>query len=125
MNILPECFGEDVFGDKAMRKRLPKETYDALRRTIKSGKSLDRGIADAVANAMKDFAVERGATHFTHWFQPMTGVTAEKHESFLSPTGGGGAILEFSGKELVRGEPDASSFPSGGHPLHPHRLLFL
>lgn len=114
MNILPECFGEDVFGDKAMRKRLPKETYDALRRTIKSGKSLDRGIADAVANAMKDFAVERGATHFTHWFQPMTGVTAEKHESFLSPTGGGGAILEFSGKELVRGEPDASSFPSGG-----------
>lgn len=114
MNILPECFGEDVFGDKAMRQRLPKETYDALRRTIKSGKSLDRGIADVVANAMKDWAVEKGATHFTHWFQPMTGITAEKHESFLSPTGGGGAILEFSGKELVRGEPDASSFPSGG-----------
>jgi glutamine synthetase len=103
-----------VFGDRAMRERLPKETYRALHQTIRDGKPLDPGIAGVVANAMKDWAVERGVTHFTHWFQPLTGVTAEKHDSFISPAPDGNMIIEFSGKDLVRGEPDASSFPSGG-----------
>lgn len=107
-------FGIDVFGDAVMRDRLPKEVYRQVQLTIKNGKKLDINIANVVANAMKDWAVEKGATHFTHWFQPMTGITAEKHDSFISPTTGGQVIMEFSGKELVQGEPDASSFPSGG-----------
>lgn len=97
-----------------MKERLPAETYAALKRTIEEGRSLDRNIANVVANAMKDWAIENGATHFTHWFQPMTGVTAEKHEGFLYPQKDGSVIMRFSGKELIRGEPDASSFPSGG-----------
>ncbi|MBR5109452.1 MAG: glutamine synthetase III [Clostridia bacterium] len=111
---LQETFGSLVFNDAVMRQRLPKETYKALHRTIAEGKSLNLEVASVVANTMKDWAVEKGATHYTHWFQPMTGITAEKHDSFLTPIDGGGAIMEFSGKELVRGEPDASSFPSGG-----------
>ena len=103
-----------VFNDKAMSERLPKDVYKALKRTKEMGKSLDRTIADVVANAMKDWAIEKGATHFTHWFQPMTGITAEKHDSFISPKSDGSIIMEFSGKELIKGEPDASSFPSGG-----------
>lgn len=114
MDSLPDIFGSMVFNDHIMRQRLPKDTYKALKRTIENGKSLDRNIADTVANAMKDWAVEKGVTHFTHWFQPMTGITAEKHDSFISPTDGGRIIMEFSGKELIKGEPDASSFPSGG-----------
>lgn len=114
MTNLPEIFGSLVFNDHAMRQRLPKDTYKALKRTIENGKSLDRSIADTVANAMKDWAIEKEVTHFTHWFQPMTGITAEKHDSFISPTDGGRIIMEFSGKELIKGEPDASSFPSGG-----------
>ncbi len=111
---VPEMFGSMVFSDTVMQERLPKETYDALKRTTELGKHLDPDIANVVANAMKDWALEKGATHYTHWFQPLTGVTAEKHDSFISPTAEGGVIMEFSGKELVRGEPDASSFPSGG-----------
>ena len=114
MKSVPETFGSLVFGDEVMRQRLPKETYKALQKTIQKGLELDRSVADVVANAMKDWATEQGVTHFTHWFQPMTGVTAEKHDSFISPTKTGTVIMEFSGKELVRGEPDASSFPSGG-----------
>ena len=109
-----ELFGAKVFNDAVMQKRLPKETYKALKRTTEEGRSLDPAIASVVANAMKDWALELGATHFTHWFQPMTGITAEKHDSFISPKADGSVLLEFSGKELVRGEPDASSFPSGG-----------
>ncbi len=109
-----EMFGEYVFNDAVMQKRLPKETYKALKRTTEEGRTLDPAIAGVVANAMKDWALELGATHYTHWFQPMTGITAEKHDSFISPKGDGSILLEFSGKELVRGEPDASSFPSGG-----------
>ena len=114
MKSVPELFGSMVFGDAAMRERLPKETYKALRKTIQDGKPLDIAVANVVANAMKDWATEKGVTHFTHWFQPMTGITAEKHDSFISPTPDGGVIMEFSGKELIKGEPDASSFPSGG-----------
>ena len=114
MNDIHELFGSMVFGDTVMRERLPKECYRALRKTIAQGKHLELDIANIVANAMKDWAVEKGATHFTHWFQPLTGVTAEKHDSFISPSADGNIIMEFSGKELVRGEPDASSFPSGG-----------
>ena len=114
MKSVPGTFGSLVFGDEVMRQRLPKDTYKALQKTIQKGLELDRSVADVVANAMKDWATEHGATHYTHWFQPMTGVTAEKHDSFISPTKTGGVIMEFSGKELVRGEPDASSFPSGG-----------
>lgn len=110
MNI----FGSNVFNDAVMKERLPKATYKALQKTIEAGLSLDPAVADIVANAMKDWAVEKGATHFTHWFQPLTGITAEKHDAFISPTADGKAILEFSGKELIKGEPDASSFPSGG-----------
>jgi len=103
-----------VFNDTVMKERLPKETYRAMQNAIRDGRRLDATVANVVANAMKDWAIEKGATHFTHWFQPMTGITAEKHDSFISPIKGGHVIMEFSGKELVRGEPDASSFPSGG-----------
>jgi glutamine synthetase len=112
--ILMNIFGSNVFNDAVMKERLPKATYKALKKTIEAGLSLDPAIADVVANAMKDWAVEKGATHFTHWFQPLTGITAEKHDAFISPTADGKAIMEFSGKELIKGEPDASSFPSGG-----------
>ena len=111
---VPEIFGSMAFGDAAMKERLPKNVYRALQQTIREGTPLDPAIADAVANAMKDWALSKGATHFTHWFQPMTGITAEKHDSFLTPADGGAALMEFSGKELIKGEPDASSFPSGG-----------
>ncbi len=111
---LEEVFGENVFGLSQMKARLPKPVYQALLSTIQNGSELDPSVADAVAVAMKEWAIERGATHFTHWFQPLTGLTAEKHDSFLRPTGDGRAITEFGGKELVQGEPDASSFPSGG-----------
>ena len=114
MTKVPELFGSMVFGDAAMKERLPKETYKALKKTIEDGKDLDIGVANVVANAMKNWAIEHGVTHFTHWFQPMTGTTAEKHDSFISPTPDGRVIMEFSGKELIKGEPDASSFPSGG-----------
>ena len=114
MKNIPELFGSMVFNDEAMRTRLPKDTYKALKRTMSRGKHLERDIADVVANAMKDWAIEKGATHFTHWFQPMTGITAEKHDSFISPIGGGKIIMEFTGRALVCGESDASSFPSGG-----------
>ncbi|MCL2019613.1 MAG: glutamine synthetase III [Oscillospiraceae bacterium] len=109
-----DLFGSMVFGDTVMRERLPKDAYKALKKTISEGKHLERDVANVVANAMKDWAVEKGATHFTHWFQPMTGITAEKHDAFISPTSDGQIIMEFSGGELVRGEPDASSLPSGG-----------
>ncbi|MDD7292647.1 MAG: glutamine synthetase III [Clostridiaceae bacterium] len=113
MKSVTEVFGSMVFDDAAMEARLPKETYKTLQKTIKDGKHLEISVANVVANAMKDWAIEKGATHFTHWFQPMTGVTAEKHDSFISPKNGK-VIMEFSGKELIKGEPDASSFPSGG-----------
>ncbi len=109
-----EMFGSMVFNDHVMRQRLPKETYRALKKTVTDGVSLDISVARTVAACMKDWAIEKGATHYTHWFQPMTGVTAEKHDSFISPTADGHVIMEFSGKELIKGEPDASSFPSGG-----------
>ncbi|MGE0448943.1 MAG: glutamine synthetase III [Vicinamibacterales bacterium] len=109
-----ESFGSLVFNDAEQQKRLPKAIYHALRRTITHGDPLDASVADAVASAVKDWAVEHGATHYTHWFQPLTGITAEKHDSFLNPTADGRAVAEFSGKELIKGEPDASSFPSGG-----------
>ncbi len=112
---VPEIFGEDVFNDTVMRDHLPKEVYEDLKRTIREGTELKRETADVVAAAMKDWAVEKGATHYTHWFQPMTGVTAEKHDSFITaPDERGKTLMEFSGKELIKGEPDASSFPSGG-----------
>ena len=114
MNSVPEIFGSMVFDDATMKVKLPEETYKAVKKTIEDGKSLDISVANIVAQAMKDWAVEKGATHYTHWFQPMTGVTAEKHDSFISPTVDGKVIMEFSGKELIRGETDASSFPSGG-----------
>ena len=114
MKNVPELFGSMVFNDSVMKARLPKETYRLLKRTMAEGKRLDLSVANVVANAMKDWATENGATHFTHWFQPMTGITAEKHDSFISPTDDGRVIMEFSGKELVRGETDASSFPSIG-----------
>ena len=111
---IPEYYGRYVFNDRVQRERLPSPVYKALREVIETGAALSSDIADAVASAMKDWAIENGATHYTHWFQPMTGSTAEKHDSFLKPTGDGGAILEFSGAQLYQGEPDASSFPSGG-----------
>src|SRR6185503_13546113 len=109
-----EAFGSLTFNDEVQKSRLTKPIYQALRRTISQGAPLEVAVADAVAAALKDWAVEHGATHYTHWFQPLTGTTAEKHDSFLNPTADGKAVAEFSGKELVRGEPDASSFPSGG-----------
>ena len=114
MNNVPETFGSLVFNAATMKARLPSETYASLKRTMEDGRHLDLSVAHVVANAMKDWAVEHGATHYTHWFQPMTGITAEKHDSFISPAGDGRVIMEFSGKELVQGEPDASSLPSGG-----------
>ena len=111
---IPDIFASMVFSEDVMRERLPKDVYKSLLNTIATGKEIDASIADVVAGAMKDWAIEHGATHFTHWFQPLTGVTAEKHDAFLTPVGGGKAIMEFSGKELIKGEPDASSFPSGG-----------
>ena len=112
--LLPELFGTMVFGDDVMRRMLAPEIYEALKKTTENGEPLTSEVADAVAAAMKDWAMERGATHFTHWFQPMTGITAEKHDSFLEPKKGGGILMEFSGKALIKGEPDASSFPNGG-----------
>ena len=114
MSSVSEIFGSYVFNNTVMREKLPKETYKALKKTINDGEPLDIHVANIVANAMKDWAIEKGATHFTHWFQPMTGITAEKHDSFISPTDDAHVIMEFSGKELIKGEPDASSFPSGG-----------
>ena len=114
MSRVDEIFGVNVFGDSVMKERLPENVYNELKTAISQGKSIDRKIADIVANTMKDWAVEKGATHYTHWFQPMTGITAEKHDSFISTDGNSGIILEFSGKELIKGESDASSFPSGG-----------
>ena len=114
MSTVTETFGSMVFNDSVMRARLPKEVFKQVQLSMKDGKRLNSDAAVAVANAMKDWAIEKGATHFTHWFQPMTGITAEKHDSFISPVDGGRVIMEFSGKELIQGEPDASSFPSGG-----------
>ena len=114
MNPVPDSFGSLVFNDSVMRQRLPKDVFRQVQLSMTDGKRLDSAAATVVANAMKDWAIEKGATHFSHWFQPMTGITAEKHDSFLSPVGGGRVIMEFSGKELIQGEPDASSFPSGG-----------
>lgn len=114
MSTVTETFGSNVFDESTMKALLPKDTFKQLQRTMKLGKSLDINIANVVANAMKDWALEKGVTHYTHWFQPMTGITAEKHDSFISPDSDGKVIMEFSGKELVQGEPDASSFPSGG-----------
>ena len=114
MAKVPELFGSMVFNDQVMLERLPKATYKALKKTIQNGEPLDESVANVVASAMKDWAIEKGCTHYTHWFQPMTGITAEKHDSFITPNGDGQVIMEFSGKELVKGEPDASSFPSGG-----------
>ncbi len=111
---LTDIFGIDTFDDATMAERLPKETYEALKKTIENGEELEAGVAEIVANAMKEWAIERGATHYSHWFQPMTGVTAEKHDSFITPAPHGKIVMEFSGKELIKGEPDASSFPSGG-----------
>ncbi len=111
---LTKVFGSNVFSERVMKERLPKDTYKALRETIERGTSLTLEVANVVANAMKDWAIEKGATHYSHWFQPLTGKTAEKHDSFISPTADGGVILEFSGRQLIQGEPDASSFPSGG-----------
>ena len=113
-NSVSENFASNVFNEAVMKERLPKETYQSMKKTMEQGLSLDASTAQIVANAMKDWALEKGATHYTHWFQPMTGVTAEKHDSFISPTADGKAIMEFSGKALIMGEPDASSFPSGG-----------
>ncbi|MBQ7383614.1 MAG: glutamine synthetase III [Clostridia bacterium] len=114
MQSIPEIFGSMVFNDEIMRERLPKEVYKSLTKTIATGRTIDASVADVVANAMKDWAIEKGATHYTHWFQPLTGVTAEKHDSFISPVGNCKIVMEFSGKELIKGESDASSFPSGG-----------
>jgi Uncharacterized protein related to glutamine synthetase len=111
---LTELFGSNVFNETVMAERLPKKTFAALKKTLENGEDLDPNVAEVIANAMKDWAIERGATHYTHWFQPMTGITAEKHDSFINPTSGGKIMMEFSGKELIKGEPDASSFPSGG-----------
>ena len=117
MKDIIEIFGSMVFNDCVMQEKLPKQAYKQVQRSIKLGERLDSDTAEIVANAMKDWAIEKGATHFTHWFQPMTGITAEKHDSFISPDGNGRIIMEFSGKELIQGEPDASSFPTGGR-LH-------
>ena len=114
MKNVPELFGCMVFNEDVMRQRLPKQVFLSLTETVAEGKEIDPSIADAVANAMKDWAIEKGATHYTHWFQPLTGVTAEKHDAFLSPIGKCKVVMEFSGKGLIKGEPDASSFPSGG-----------
>ena len=111
---VPDYFGCNVFNEETMKARLPKNVYKSLLKTKQLGTPLDTDVAEVVATAMKEWAIEKGATHYTHWFHPMTGVTAEKHDSFISPTADGKVIMEFSGKELIKGEPDASSFPSGG-----------
>ena len=116
MSTIPELFGSLVFDDKVMRARLSSDVYHSLRDTINKGKKLDLSVANAVAAAMCEWAVENGATHFTHWFQPLTGITAEKHDSFITPAPDSHVIVEFSGRNLITGEPDASSFPSGGLP---------
>ena len=112
--LMSDLYGSMVFDDRVMSKRLPKDTYRELKRCCALDLPLSRETANIIANEMKDWAVEKGVTHFTHWFQPLTGITAEKHDSFISPTKNGGVIMELSGKELIKGEPDASSFPSGG-----------
>ena len=114
METVPEFFGSKVFDDHVMKARLSADVYNSLKKTIQEGSELDLSVANAVADAMCTWAVENGATHFTHWFQPLTGITAEKHDSFISPAPDGRVIMDFSGKELIKGEPDASSFPSGG-----------
>ncbi len=114
MESAADLFGSLVFNERVMRAKLSADIYESLRKTIEEGSTLDLQVANAVAQAMKEWAIEKGATHFTHWFQPLTGITAEKHDSFISPAPDGSAMMEFSGKELVKGEPDASSFPSGG-----------
>ncbi|MBQ7507967.1 MAG: glutamine synthetase III, partial [Spirochaetales bacterium] len=114
METVADYFGSLVFNDAVMREKLPKDIYKTLRRTVSEGKDIDLAVANSVANAMKTWAIEHGATHYTHWFQPMTGITAEKHDAFVSPADGGRAIMEFSGKGLIKGEADGSSFPSGG-----------
>ena len=113
-NVIEQVFGKDVFNDDVMQAKLPKDVYKSWKKTLESGADLDLDIANVVAHAMKEWALDHGATHYTHWFQPLTGVTAEKHDSFLSPASNSKPVLEFSGKELIKGEPDASSFPSGG-----------
>lgn len=114
MAHVSEIYGSMVFNEHVMKERLPSATYKSLTKTIKEGKPLDIEVANVVAHAMKEWAIEHGATHYTHWFQPLSGITSEKHDSFLNPVGDGTAIMTFSGKELIQGEPDASSFPSGG-----------
>ena len=114
MKTVADFFGSKVFDDRVMKATLSAKVYNSLKKTIDEGERLDISVANAVAIAMKDWAVQNGATHYTHWFQPLTGITAEKHDSFISPSPDGGVIMEFSGKELIKGEPDASSFPSGG-----------
>ncbi|MBR2724193.1 MAG: glutamine synthetase III, partial [Ruminococcus sp.] len=114
MKTIPEFFGCMVFNDEAMKKHLPTDVYINLKKTIENGDHLDSSVANEVATAMKEWAMSLGCTHYTHWFQPMTGITAEKHDSFITPADGGKVLMEFSGKELIKGEPDASSFPSGG-----------
>ena len=114
MKTVSDYFGSLVFDDRIMKSKLSADVYRSLKKTIDEGASLKNDVANAVASAMKEWAIEHGATHFTHWFQPLTGITAEKHDSFISPAPDGGVIMEFSGKELIKGEPDASSFPSGG-----------
>ena len=120
MQTVSDYFGCLVFDDRVMKAKLPSAVYNSLRKTIDEGERLNSDLANAVADAMKDWAVSHGATHFTHWFQPLTGITAEKHDSFITPSPDGGVIMEFSGKELIKGEPDASSFPSGpsAYPRH-------
>ena len=119
MSKIPEIYGSMVFNEHTMQERLPSATYKDLMRTIKKGEPLNLEVANVVAHAMKEWAIEKGATHYTHWFQPLSGITSEKHDSFLDPTGDGRAIMSFSGKELIQGEPDASSFPSGVQPSRP------
>ena len=114
MHSVNELFGSMVFNESVMQSRLPKDTYKSLKKTLHTGVPLDLSIANVIATVMKEWAIEKGATHYTHWFQPMTGITAEKHDSFITPADDGAVIMEFSGKELIKGEPDASSFPSGG-----------
>ena len=114
MAKVSEIYGSMVFNEHTMQERLPSATYKSLRKTIEEGQPLDREVANVVAHAMKEWAIEKGATHFTHWFQPLSGITSEKHDSFIDPCPDGRAIMSFSGKELIQGEPDASSFPSGG-----------
>ena len=123
MKHVSDYFGSLVFDDRVMKARLSSEVYQSLKKTIDEGAKLDISVANAVATAMKDWAIANGATHYTHWFQPLTGITAEKHDSFITPAPDGRVIMEFSGLELIKGEPDASSFPSGGlhgilHPMH-------